>query len=202
MPVMDGFEATLEIRKNGINTSTPIIALTASTFLDKKKHALYSGMEDFLTKPFTPQQLAAIIQKYSNTWNNTQSEPKEANLIESKETLELDADYLINIYGDDKAYAADILSIFIDTIENDLTELFDAIAKAHYQSVKQTAHRIKPSFAMVGLGKLSKLMKDLEILAKEENLEELLLIKSRLEKDAIEYIDLVKNELIQLSASI
>ena len=56
MPVMDGYEAARIIRadKTNLNHRTPIIALTASALLDDRRKALAAGMDEHLTKPFTP----------------------------------------------------------------------------------------------------------------------------------------------------
>jgi len=61
MPVMDGYTATNEIRK--FNTTTPIIALTASLSIDILDKANEVGMNGFITKPFNPNDLYSIIKK-------------------------------------------------------------------------------------------------------------------------------------------
>lgn len=63
MPVMDGYEATTEIRK--FNTEIPILALTASATIDDKYKSLEVQMDDYLTKPFNPKDLFQKIAKYS-----------------------------------------------------------------------------------------------------------------------------------------
>lgn len=63
MPVMDGFEATEEIRK--INSFIPIVALTASATSHEKERAKIAGVNDYITKPFEPKHLLRVIQKYS-----------------------------------------------------------------------------------------------------------------------------------------
>jgi signal transduction histidine kinase len=65
MPIMDGFEATKQIRKAGINT--PIIALTANAQESDKKTCLEVGMTDFLSKPFISYDLYQKISMYVNT---------------------------------------------------------------------------------------------------------------------------------------
>ena len=61
MPVMDGYTATQEIRK--FNKTIPIIALTASLSIDIQEKATEVGMNGFITKPFNPNELFAIISR-------------------------------------------------------------------------------------------------------------------------------------------
>lgn len=61
MPVMDGYRATMEIRK--FNATIPIIALTASALLDKKEKMLISGMNGFIPKPFRPDEFYQTLLK-------------------------------------------------------------------------------------------------------------------------------------------
>lgn len=64
MPVMDGYTATKKIRE--FNTTTPIIALTASITMDIQGRAFEFGMNDCITKPFNPNDLFSMILKYAN----------------------------------------------------------------------------------------------------------------------------------------
>ena len=59
MPRMDGYRAVSEIRhlKNPIKSGVPIIALTASTYIDEKEKAQLFGMTDHIGKPFSPDEL-------------------------------------------------------------------------------------------------------------------------------------------------
>jgi CheY-like chemotaxis protein len=61
MPNMDGLEATRRIRELSGYGNTPIIALTANAFLDDRNRCLSAGMNDFLTKPFKPDDLFATL---------------------------------------------------------------------------------------------------------------------------------------------
>jgi len=66
MPVMDGFEATKAIRKlGGKYEELPIIALTASAELQIREKVYQVDMNDYVTKPFNPQQLYATIHKHT-----------------------------------------------------------------------------------------------------------------------------------------
>jgi PAS domain S-box-containing protein len=67
MPVMDGYEASRQIRAMGSSkyASIPIIAITASIIDDIKQSILASGMNSWISKPFNPAELYDIIKKYS-----------------------------------------------------------------------------------------------------------------------------------------
>lgn len=60
IPSKDGFQVTAELRKEGI--STPIIMLTARDTLDDKVEGLDRGADDYMTKPFAPQELLARLR--------------------------------------------------------------------------------------------------------------------------------------------
>jgi len=59
MPVMNGFDAAIEIRKmpDTKKANIPIIALTASALFDIRERVYSSGMNDYVSKPFKPEEL-------------------------------------------------------------------------------------------------------------------------------------------------
>jgi len=62
MPVMDGIEATAEIRT--FNTDIPIVAMTANIMADDREQYMMNGINDYLGKPFTSQELWRCLVKY------------------------------------------------------------------------------------------------------------------------------------------
>ena len=64
MPVMNGVEATEEIRKMTPKQSLIIIGLSANAFEDDQKKALEVGMDDYLTKPLRLAMLAGKLEFY------------------------------------------------------------------------------------------------------------------------------------------
>ena len=62
MPVMDGYQAAKVIRK--FDEKTPIIALTASALLKVRQEVLSVGMNDYITKPFDPDELKSKLAAF------------------------------------------------------------------------------------------------------------------------------------------
>ncbi len=62
MPVMDGYTATIKIRE--FNSKIPIIALTASATTNVREKVIAVGMQDYVTKPFNPDDFYLKLRKY------------------------------------------------------------------------------------------------------------------------------------------
>jgi signal transduction histidine kinase/ActR/RegA family two-component response regulator len=71
MPVMNGFDASIEIRKmpDPAKANIPIIALTASALFDIRDQVTKAGMNDYVAKPFKPEELMEKIQNLVTTVN-------------------------------------------------------------------------------------------------------------------------------------
>lgn len=67
MPIMDGLEATIQIREDEKNSNsdsrTPIIALTANTMDNDRDTCISYGMDDFMSKPFDIEKLNVIFNE-------------------------------------------------------------------------------------------------------------------------------------------
>mgnify|MGYP006343805437 CR=1 FL=1 len=67
MPIMDGFEATKQVReyeKKSNLLHIPIIALTANAMKGDKERCIQAGMDDYLSKPVRQKDLAGMIRKW------------------------------------------------------------------------------------------------------------------------------------------
>jgi CheY-like chemotaxis protein len=68
MPVRDGYDTTREIRRLEEESSSdrhiPIVALTADLMQSNRKRCLNCGMDDYVTKPFTEEQLRIVLSRW------------------------------------------------------------------------------------------------------------------------------------------
>jgi CheY-like chemotaxis protein len=79
MPEMDGFEASAEVRSREAmlgTARTPIVALTANAMDGDRERGLAAGMDDYLAKPFTREQLAGMISRWGSPV--AQEDPRSA----------------------------------------------------------------------------------------------------------------------------
>ncbi len=65
MPVMSGYEATRELRREVWGESVPVIALTAAALVSEREQAREAGMDDFLTKPIDSDKLRDTLGRWA-----------------------------------------------------------------------------------------------------------------------------------------
>ncbi|PWK20105.1 PAS domain S-box-containing protein [Arcicella aurantiaca] len=164
MPNMDGYEATITIRNtNSLNQKTPIIALTASAMLDQKSKAMSAGMDDFVTKPFAPNNLLSILQRYIGSNDSVVKQPETLAI-----SYDLDQTSLEQLYGDDKEYAAEMFETFLEDVLPDFYQLQNFVEKKDWENLSKESHKLKPTLAMVGLNLMESKIVEIEKNAKEQ----------------------------------
>ncbi|MFK7905999.1 MAG: ATP-binding protein [Chitinophagales bacterium] len=171
MPEMDGCAATIEIRKDPTNPNfkTPIIALTAAALLDEKRRVFDAGMNDFLTKPFSPKMLQGIFEKWLDLKLIRQTNEIETPNVEG--SIQSEFRYLYEFSDGDLDFIQDMLETFLEQTPKQLDEIESACERLDAESVYKIAHRIKPSFMMIGLTDLEDLAQTIEQMAKASSFE-------------------------------
>ena len=64
MPELDGLQATAQIRAIAEYRHTPILAMTANAFAEDKARCSEAGMNDFISKPYNPDELFSLLLKW------------------------------------------------------------------------------------------------------------------------------------------
>jgi CheY-like chemotaxis protein len=71
MPELDGLEATRRIRKRWPDRALRIVAMTANAMAGDREACLAAGMDDYISKPIRPAELAAALERTGNGQNGT-----------------------------------------------------------------------------------------------------------------------------------
>jgi PAS domain S-box-containing protein len=154
MPVMDGYETTKAIRlMNSQMRDVPVIALTANATKADVEKCMAAGMNDYLPKPFTPDDLYRklfIDQKIS-----PKHKVKNKTIAKGKPASQLyNLDYLRSVSGNNEEFIREMVLTFTQTIPPLLMEMKQALTDSDWPKLARHAHQIKPSFTLMGLTEL------------------------------------------------
>jgi CheY-like chemotaxis protein/HPt (histidine-containing phosphotransfer) domain-containing protein len=182
MPEMDGFEATAAIRKLEARSgrSVPIIALTASAIEGDRERCLAAGMNDYVPKPFTADQMRSAVATWigrsargaGNGKRNhlTLVTPAEAPPPAPSAAQPIDDRVLTNLARLQRDGRPDIVSrvimLFLESAPALVTDLEEGAAKGDMAVLHRASHTLKSASANVGAGLLSAHCKELEALAR------------------------------------
>jgi CheY-like chemotaxis protein len=182
MPVMDGFAATAEIRRheqaNGRARTLPIIAITANALQGDREACLAAGMDDYLSKPFTQQQLAAVIGRWigmpiASTVHHDDEPPvlpPEVREVIQRDVINRHALDNIRALNKDRgdALVQKVVAAYVDDTPSMLQTLRCAIAQVDCGNLRKVAHSLKSSSANVGAESLAQMCKEMEALGRSE----------------------------------
>ena len=190
MPEMDGFEATTAIRSSNVpNSQRPIIGLTASATRENWDRARAVGINDFITKPFSPESLKSILLK-NITAGQSHSERIEIDLFSWNEKL--DTITLDELYNGDLEHALEMFDLFTEEIVPQLAMFHSMMAAGEWLAITKLAHKIKPTLSMVGLPSIGALFEEIQHASIEGEAARLAL-KIMVEKAILETKNLVPN---------
>ena len=169
MPVMDGVEATQQIRKT--NPHIPIIGLTAEAFVDRHMEFLKAGMNDVLTKPFTADQMKQAIIKSVPASLCTAAAPsmppiQEIPKRQSKKTQQDSRTNPIVAVGDDEKFQELVETLGADftcqtteealrAIPDLLSQLHENVSGGNCDKIRELAHSVKGGAGSMMAPKLS-----------------------------------------------
>lgn len=150
MPKMDGYDMVQRIRQqDGDGTPTRIIALSANAAKDEKHRAHVRGVDLYLLKPTSGQQLREAINSLSpgilTDSGAPPSAPKAAAL-----TAEIDEPSQRSVLGDDPELTVELIADYLNSSGHQVTALADALRHAHYEQASELAHKLKSASRSVG----------------------------------------------------
>ena len=156
MPVMDGLEATRMIRKNfeSPKKDIPIIAFTANAIKGEKEDYIDIGMNDYISKPFIPDELHKLISKYY-LGTSTSNEPSFNSPL-------FNLTYLNSIADGNDVFVNEIISAFIEQTPTLLAQMEDASNSKEWETIGELAHKLKSNLTLLGINQLETLIQSIE----------------------------------------
>ena len=193
MPVMDGYMASLSIRQLETESqlqATPIVALTAGFDKGDEKRCRDSGMNHYLTKPFSISELSGVLKSFIGhsatkpvtTGVEKGDKPKNASpsartiRVEDKATI-LNLSAIENILEVERQTQKPILATVFDGFNSQMDEKLDELqasfANSDSDNLYKTAHAIKSMSANIGARRVQKISGDIEAASREGSIENL-----------------------------
>jgi len=176
MPEMDGYETTRIIRDSRSpvrNHDICIIAITANAMKGDRQACLDAGMDDYVSKPITPAQLADVIRR--NTVGVDERPAQRAGLAAPS------PERIVSTFADDPDLT-DIIETFVAGLPGQVKAMAQALAYGDHQGLAGLAHQLKGSGGSYGYPALTDAARVLEQAAKTQDVEAAHLALNELEK--------------------
>jgi len=159
MPEMDGLEATRRIRAEWEPGAQPrVIALTANVTQEQRDACAAAGMDDYLTKPIDPPELASALARCpalpAAPEQPAEAEPAEGSLAERVAGVSLAR--LFELVGDDEpGLVRDMVERFLVNGPALILAMEEGVAAEDRDEVETAAHTLKSTSAYVGMDEVS-----------------------------------------------
>ncbi len=172
MPIMDGYTATREIRKQDIYNDIPVLAMTANAMVEDKEEARAAGMDDHIAKPINPRELFTTLLKWIEPGERElpnipvdEEAPADGNELPANLTgIDIDAG-LQRVGGNRKLFRKLLVDFYTDH-GNDIAAIRTALTTGDGGTAQRLAHTIKGVGATIGADALRNKAEDLELALK------------------------------------
>ncbi|WP_083608016.1 response regulator [Teredinibacter haidensis] len=176
MPGMDGLEATRELRKReNPDHRTPVVALTAHAVNEQKSKLLLAGMDDYLTKPVSENELRHIIDRWvsrnphkrvarnkdvatatvpGSPHTDVAPQEREA-LVSIRQSLEL--------AKNKPDLARDMLNMLLDSLPSARADINTYLSEGNHKELQEVIHKLHGGCCYCGVPRLKKYSSDLDV---------------------------------------
>ncbi len=176
MPVMDGFAATRAIREfmkeHPDRPPLPIVALTANAMQGDRELCINAGMNDYLTKPFSFQQLHQVIARWAPSVAPLPAPPRRApsarpganDSSSQGEAVDQSSWKAITVLqrAGQPDLLAKILALYLKDSQDLVSKVREAVEGRDAQLLRESAHSLKSRSATLGAHRVAELCKHLE----------------------------------------
>jgi len=144
MPVMDGYDATREIRTRFPEMAVHIIAMTANAMTGDREKCLEAGMDDHLSKPVSVEQLERALGRWKQN-------PATRSVPANDEQDQVDFERLTEITGPEPENFRRIASDYLEQAEEILALMVLAIERRDPLELSRLAHKLGGSSSSCGM---------------------------------------------------
>lgn len=171
MPVMNGYEATKNIRLLDKGQSVPIIAFTAGNVKGEREKCLVAGMNDFVVKPVVEETVKNVLNKWLNHSNEAAYSKGEKSQVNSHYNPEK----LRNYTSNDEGILESIILVVKSELAQSLTSIEELIEVADLKLINEAGHKLYGTAISGGMEGLAKIANQIEHLNEfsEERLQHL-----------------------------
>jgi signal transduction histidine kinase/HPt (histidine-containing phosphotransfer) domain-containing protein/ActR/RegA family two-component response regulator len=148
MPVMDGIDATREIRRRVDSATLPIVAMTANAMESDRERCMAAGMNDHLAKPIDPARLSAVVTRWLRAVAVAPAAPQQASRDDEVPGLDI-ADGLRRVMGNQRLYDS-LLRLFIEGQHDFAAQLMGALDSGDRATAERVAHTLRGVAGNVG----------------------------------------------------
>jgi signal transduction histidine kinase/DNA-binding response OmpR family regulator/HPt (histidine-containing phosphotransfer) domain-containing protein/HAMP domain-containing protein len=169
MPVMDGYEAVRQLREDPALATLPILAMSAHAMARERDRCKALGMNDYITKPITPEALAAALARWVfRTGPPAVAQPYPAplpvwapgSLPESRPVI--NGAVGLGYFNGEAAMYQKALTKFLDINRGSTHKAREALARGDLESAQRCAHSMMSAAGMIGAVDLAAAAKALQ----------------------------------------
>ncbi len=161
MPVMDGFKATSEVRKDKSFADLPIIALTANAQAEEKRQAEQAGMNDYITKPIEPDLLFNVIAQWTHK-EILVPHPLSEDDISTLKISGVDTAAALRRLNNNEDDYLHLLQKFIHNHKPDLKKMDRMFERQSWEGIRINAHAVRGAALNLGARALGKALTQVE----------------------------------------
>ncbi|NVN89741.1 MAG: response regulator [Desulfuromonadales bacterium] len=193
MPVMDGFQATRRIRERESSQGghIPIIAMTAYAMAEDRERCREAGMDDYISKPFQPQDIQSMLNCFfetgAKTWTRGAKAEMNASPKGSAALPVFDREELLVRLGGKDDLVPRLLTMFDKNVAGYLKALRQAVDSGDDDQVRIQVHTIKGAAANISAHKIKVTASTLEMMAREGQRDGWRVLLERLESEFREF---------------
>ena len=203
MPVLDGCQATGVIREKEQESGRhiPVIAMTAAAMKGDREKCLEAGMDDYISKPIDPEHLYDMLDEYSQQQSRRETEPAEGDTQHGQ--AETEATEVAAASGESAAQSADVIDLdqaveripggpeavkemallMMEECPRLMKLIRDGLANRDAKVVGRGAHTLKSAADVFGAQAVVAIAIRIEVMGREENLENVPKEMGELEKE-------------------